>query len=65
MAVEGIITLGIGSDPGGLYSFYTLGLTASPQAAVTPSVTSGEGMYSPTLSGEGMNSTTISGEGIV
>ena len=46
MAVEGIITLGIGSSPGGLFPFFTLGLTANAGAAATPLVTRTVGLNS-------------------
>jgi hypothetical protein len=36
VSAEGIITLGIGSDPGGLLAFFTLGLQTGEAAVVTP-----------------------------
>lgn len=44
MAVEGIITLGIGSAPGGLFSFLTFGLTENEAVAVTPVVSRSIGL---------------------
>lgn len=35
MGTEGIITLGIGSDPGGLLWFFTLGLENAPVVPVS------------------------------
>lgn len=47
MAAEGIITLGIGSSPGGLFSFLTLGLTENDVAGpVTPVVSRSIGIDS-------------------
>jgi len=61
MAVEGIITQGIGSAPGGLFSFITLGLTPNEAADSTPTVFSGQGSVG-ALSGEGSKG-TLSGTG--
>lgn len=46
MAVEGIITLGIGSAPGGLFSFLTLGLTENAAVASVPIVSRSIGINS-------------------
>ncbi|MCR4339186.1 MAG: hypothetical protein NUW01_04770 [Gemmatimonadaceae bacterium] len=66
MAVEGIITLGIGSSPGGLFSFFTLGLTPSviPDVEIAGTLT-GTGSFTGTLAGVASITGTLTGTGAV
>lgn len=59
MAVEGIITLGIGSSPGSLLSFMTLGLVPTAFASVTRTPVSITGSAVTTLSQTGRVDTTV------